>query len=114
MTVLYTQKVVLKTMWRKLQKIELFGHIISNKQIAINPKRLERLVNMPSQNYQILAEPLIKLTRKDQNWNWTTECEQAVVEIKQVIIKSTFINLPTSNTPFHINVDASNYAAGWE
>ena len=38
-----------------------------------------------SQIISEIASPLRKLTRKDQEWNWTEECDQAFNKLKKII-----------------------------
>ena len=79
------------------------GYLISNKGVEADPSKIEAIVKMPSptdvsgvkqfcEMVQYLArflpnlandlEPIRKLTRKDEEWNWSAECKAAIQIVK--------------------------------
>ena len=52
------------------------------------------------------------LTKKDQPFNWTTECQQAFEELKRCFTEEPVLIMPDQTKPFQIECDASKYASG--
>lgn len=57
------------------------------------------------QNYKIIAQPLIKLLKKE-SFEWNPE--QAFQSLKTAITSSPILRLPQFEDPFTIETDASN------
>lgn len=93
----------------------LLGHIVSSKGIYIDPKRI-RVINelkplvdrkgvqsffgkinfvwrfIP--NYASIFKPITKLLRKDQYFEWTSEVQKKIVNIKDTIVSSPVMVSP--------------------
>lgn len=63
-------------------------------------------------SYSHLARPLNDLTKKDLQWDWTTECENTFKTIKQRFSEAPVLMMPDPNKPFLLATDASKYATG--
>lgn len=63
-------------------------------------------------NFAELTQPLNKLTRKNTKFEWTKECENAFITLKNNLIKPPILAYPNFTQPFRITVDASKVACG--
>ena len=52
------------------------------------------------------------LTKQDQEWKWTKECQNAFEEVKRRIASEPVLIIADPNKPFEIETDASDYALG--
>jgi hypothetical protein len=52
------------------------------------------------------------LTKKDQPFNWTTECQEAFNMLKQKFSETPVLLMPNPEKPFTIESDASKFASG--
>ncbi|MGZ3748746.1 MAG: reverse transcriptase domain-containing protein [Pseudobdellovibrionaceae bacterium] len=128
----------LRPNWEKCKflypELDCFGHIVTKNGVRIDPTRLERLKGIKKlgnvhdvrlflglccvyyrfiKNYAILAEPLIRLTRKDVPWRWTSKEIEALESLKKSVINATFLSIPRADLPFRIRMDSSDSAAGY-
>ena len=62
--------------------------------------------------YSRIAEPLIRLTRKDQPFHWTLECQHAFEQLKDALIKVPLLAKWTPGLETAIECDSSRYAVG--
>ena len=60
---------------------------------------------------EILA-PLLQLTQKDVEFNWTAECQQSFEEIKKILTSAPILRHADQSRQFILHADASNYAMG--
>ena len=59
-----------------------------------------------------LSGPLTHLLAKDVPWNWTRECAEACVKIKDLLISSQVMAHYDPHKPLVLAVDASGYGLG--
>ena len=63
-------------------------------------------------NFAHIANLLTQLTRKNQPFVWTEQCQQAFDTLKQTLISAPIPVYPNFSLPFELQVDASNTAIG--
>ncbi len=63
-------------------------------------------------NFAIIAEPLNKLTRKDEPWHWFSEQQHAFTELKTKLMESPILGYPNFKNTFILYTDASNHGIG--
>lgn len=63
-------------------------------------------------NYSQITTPLTDLLRKDVNFNWNTECQEAFNKLKNDLNRQLTLNFFDRNLPTKISCDASNSAIG--
>jgi RNase H-like domain found in reverse transcriptase len=63
-------------------------------------------------HFAMLARPLNNLTKKDKQFEWTTECQTAFDALKDKFGKTPVLLMPDSSKPFVIESDASKFATG--
>lgn len=119
-----------------LQKEILYlGHIISDKGVAPDPEKITTIQHFPTPqdaqavkrfvafanyyrsfipNFAHLSAPLNKLTRKNQVFNWTQECQEAFEILKTKLTVSPVLQYPdfSKNNTFILKTDASGVAVG--
>ena len=59
--------------------------------------------------YAEIARPLYALLVE---FNWTDKCEDSFEKLKQALITAPILRSPDWTKPFHVHIDASNYAIG--
>ena len=59
-----------------------------------------------------ICHPLTQLTRKNQPFTWTSECQDAFDLLKQKLISAPILGYPDFSLEFILHVDASNFALG--
>ena len=107
--------------------------MISSEGIAVDPKKIEAILNwkQPStvteirsflglagyyrrfvNGFSTLAAPMTKLTRKNEPFVWTDECEASFQELKNRLTSAPILTLPTTGGGFTIYSDSSNKGLG--
>jgi hypothetical protein len=115
------------------EKILFLGHMISKKGIQPNPALVEKIKNCPRpttktkvrsflglasyyrrfiRNFSGIARPLYNLTKHDEIFAWTEECEYAYDHLRNCLTSYPVVIYPNFNKPFSLHTDASNYAIG--
>lgn len=64
------------------------------------------------EGFSTLATPMTKLTRKNEPFVWTDECEVSFQELKKRLTSAPNLTLPTTGGGFTIYSDASNKGLG--
>jgi hypothetical protein len=59
-----------------------------------------------------MARPLSNLLKKDADWCWNTEHQDAFVAVKESLLHAPILALPDPDHPFSIVCDASDFAIG--
>jgi len=59
-----------------------------------------------------LARPLTKLTKKDKEFEWTMDCENALTMLIDIITSELVLKCPNPEKLFELEVDASTFAIG--
>ena len=61
---------------------------------------------------QKLLKPIYDLTRKDRNFIWGEEQQEAFEEIKRRLVKAPVLHMPNNEGRFHLYSDTIKFAAG--
>ena len=56
--------------------------------------------------------PLYRLSRKDEPFEWTDDCETSFQKLKQMLISAPILQFPDFTQPFILYTDASSYSLG--
>ena len=122
----------------KLQKCSFFkkhiqylGHLISDEGIQPLPEKLESIAKMPiPKNAKLvkqflglvgyyrkfvprfadISRILTKLTRKDQEFKWTPECDKCFHMLKDYLQEAPILRYPDPAASYTLYTDASKYA----
>lgn len=116
-----------------LDKVGFLGHVITGDGIAVDPKKIEAVEawSVPQsvaevrsflglagyyrkfvKDFSRIAEPMTKLTRKDEAFIWTEECQAAFEELKKRLTTAPILALPSGSGGFVIHSDASGKGLG--
>ncbi len=117
-----------------LKQIEILGHVVTADGIKTDPQKIEAVCNAPrpknvSQfrsflgtcgflmkfvpNYANLSEPLIKLSRQGQEWQWSSEAENANFQfLKKELVSEPCLAYFNINAPTFVISDASPVGLG--
>src|SRR4051794_25451824 len=113
--------------------VEYLGHVISDKGIQVDPKKIESIQSWPAPrnlhelrsflgltNYyrrfidgyakQITA--LNRLLRKDQEYIWTEDYDQAMKFLQDKMSNAPILIPADPTKPFEVTADASDFAVG--
>ena len=87
-----------------LPEVTYLGHVISAKGIAVNPERVQVVLDWTPpksvkqvrsflglasycrcfiENFSKVAKPLTELLKKDKKFEWTPKCEESFQELKR-------------------------------
>ena len=122
----------------KLQKYSFFkkhiqylGHLILDEGIQPLPEKLESIVKMPTPKnakqvkqflglvgyyrkfvprFADISRILTKLTRKDQEFKWTLECDKCFHMLKDYLQEAPILRYPDPAASYTLYTDASKYA----
>jgi hypothetical protein len=116
-----------------LDNVAFLGHTVTKEGIAVDPGKVEVVVNWvrPTNAHKVqsflglagyyrrfvegfsrLAAPLTRLTRKNEKFQWSEECEQSFQELKQRLVTAPVLTLPSGSDGFVIYSDASHKGLG--
>ncbi|KAK8951418.1 hypothetical protein KSP39_PZI003909 [Platanthera zijinensis] len=116
-----------------LSEIAFLGHIISQKEVSFDPKKIEAIKNWPRpttvsevrsflglagyyrrfiRDFSKIALPLTSLTRKGKGLVWTVECELSFEDLKDRMMIAPILSLPSGPDGFQIYSDASGQGLG--
>ena len=62
--------------------------------------------------FAAIAKPLHHLTEKTAKFNWSLQCEQAFIELKQHLTSAPILALPDFSQQFILDSDASDVGIG--
>jgi hypothetical protein len=116
-----------------LKEVPFFGHVISVKGIAIDPNKVQEVLDWKSlksvtqicsflrlegyyhwfiQNFSKIAKPMNKLLEKDARFKWSQECEEVFLTLKKLLTTAPILAQPDIDKPFDVYCDASGMGKG--
>ena len=63
-------------------------------------------------DFSTIAAPLYDLTRKESEFRWTTECQEAFDELKRRLVDEPILALPSDDRTYVLDTDASDFGLG--
>src|SRR4051812_38317216 len=111
-----------------LPEVTYLGHVISAKGIAVNPERVQAVLDWTPpesvkqvrsfiglasycrrfvENFSKVAKPLTELLKKDKKFLWTPKCEYSFQELKRRLTSAPILVQPDFTKDFVIYCDAS-------
>src|ERR1043165_4288703 len=116
-----------------LPEVTYLGHMISDKGIAVNPERVQAVLDWTPpesvkqvrsflvlasyvrcfvENFSKVAKPLTELLKKDKKFQWTPKCEESFQELKRRLTSTPVLAPPDTRRDFDIYCDASRQGLG--
>ena len=120
-------------------RLRYLGHIVSEKGITTDPKKIETVLNWPSpktimdvrsfmgftnyyrkyiKDYAKIARPLYELTsgenakKKRHNVEWTDRCQQSFKQLKERCSQCPVLAYANYKSPFILHTDSSTTGLG--
>ena len=115
------------------RKVEYLGLIVSEGQIAMDPAKVEAVLNWPAprrikelqaflgfanfyrrfiDGFSKRAKPMTALLRKDTPWSWGPPEQAAFDDLKTAFTQAPVLVMPDMAEQFTIECDASDFASG--
>ncbi|XP_008189838.1 uncharacterized protein K02A2.6-like [Acyrthosiphon pisum] len=93
---------------------------IKNAPVPVNVTQLKSYLGLLNYYHTFLSlsslsdvmEPLLSLSRKKSEWNWSSKCERAFIKTKDLIAEKSCLVLYNSNLPLVVATDSSSYGIG--
>ena len=116
-----------------LSEVTYLGHVISGKGIAVNPERVQVILDwtLPEtvkqvrsflglasycrrfiENFSKVVKPLTELLKKDKKFEWSPQCEHSFQELKRRLTSAPILVPPDFTKDFVIYCDASRQGLG--
>jgi len=116
-----------------LDEVQLLCHVISAQGISVDPAKIETVVKWERpqtvtevrsflglagyyrrfvEGFSKLVSPLTQLTRKDQPFSWTNECEVCFEDMKRRLTTAPILVIPDTAKTFEVYCDASYQGLG--
>ena len=115
------------------REVEYLGHIVSEKGIKTDPKKIEAIVNCPIpsskkqvksftgfcsyyrrfiQGFSSITKPLYRLTEKKTKFDWTDDCQKSFLNLKQALSTPPILASARTDLPSILDTDASDHGIG--
>jgi hypothetical protein len=111
-----------------LNQVVFLGHVISGAGIEVDPQKIKAIVNWDRprnvsevrsflgmagyyrrfvEGFSKIAIPLTQLTHKQTKFRWSEECENSFQELKNRLVSTPILTLPTEGHEYVVYCDAS-------
>ena len=115
------------------QEVKYLGFVINYEGLKVDPektravkeypkprtvKQLRRYVGMLSwyrrsiKDFAKIAEPLIRLTRKDEKFKWEKEQDEAFEKLKELLLGAPTLHRPVTDAEYFVHTDACDTGLG--
>ncbi|XP_027933807.1 uncharacterized protein LOC114189438 [Vigna unguiculata] len=116
-----------------LNEVQFLGHVISAQGIVVDPAKIETVVKWERpqtitevrsflglasyykrfvEGFSKMVSPSTQLTRKDQPFSWTDECEFCFEDMKRRLTTAPILAIPDTTNIFEVYCDASYQGLG--
>jgi len=116
-----------------LEEVQFLGHLISAQGISVDPAKIETVVKWERpqtvtevrsflglagyyrrfvEGFSKMVSPLTQLTRKNQPFSWTDECEACFEDMKRRLTTAPVLAIPDTTKMFEVYSDASYQGLG--
>jgi len=112
-----------------LNEVVFLGHVISEKGISVDPKKIEAVLKWErptnvteicsflglAEYYRrfIVASPMTRLTRKEVKFEWSKDCEASFQKLKSRLTSAPALALPKGQEGFVVYSDSSSKVLGY-
>ncbi|WVZ75668.1 hypothetical protein U9M48_023703, partial [Paspalum notatum var. saurae] len=116
-----------------LKEVSFLGHILSEKGVAVDPSKVESVLNWKQpesvteirsflglsgyyrrfiKDFSKTAKPMTSLTKKNAKYTWSPNCEEAFQSLKRSLTTAPVLAQPDVAKPFDVYCDASGNGLG--
>ncbi|WVZ76101.1 hypothetical protein U9M48_024103 [Paspalum notatum var. saurae] len=116
-----------------LREVSFLGHILSEKGVAVDPSKVEDVLNWKQpetvteirsflglegyyhrfiKDFSKTAKPMTSLTKKNAKYVWSLNCEEAFQTLKKLLTSAPVLAQPDVIKPFDVYCDASSNGLG--
>jgi hypothetical protein len=116
-----------------LNEVVFLGHVISDKGISVDPKKIEAVLKWERptnvteihnflglagyykrfiEGFSTIASPMTRLTWKEVKFEWLKDCEASFQELKSRLTSALLLALPKGHEGFVVYSDASGKGLG--
>jgi hypothetical protein len=116
-----------------LSRVKFLGHTISSEGIAIDPGKVQEVMDWksPTSVHQVrsflglagyyrhfilafskIAKPITELLKKDIKFKWSEKCEEAFLSLRKLLTSALVLAQPDHTQPFDVFCDASGTGLG--
>ncbi|WVZ80863.1 hypothetical protein U9M48_028305 [Paspalum notatum var. saurae] len=116
-----------------LKEVSFLGHILSEKGVAVDPSKVESVLNWKQpesvteiqsflglagyyrrfiKDFSKTAKPMTSLTKKNAKYTWSPNCEEAFQSLKRSFTTAPVLAQPDVTKPFDVYCDASGNGLG--
>ncbi|WVZ70258.1 hypothetical protein U9M48_018935 [Paspalum notatum var. saurae] len=116
-----------------LKEVAFLGHILSAKGVAVDPSKVEDVLNWKQpqtmteirsflglagyyrrfiKDFSKIAKPMTALTQKNAKFAWSPKCEEAFGTLKKLLTSAPVLAQPDITKPFDVYCDASGSGLG--
>jgi hypothetical protein len=113
------------------QEIKFLGHVVSDKQVKVDPERIAAILNYPALrnqkqlrlfletcnyhhrfiiNYSDYVTLLLGLLKKGTKWKWMPEMQISFETLRDKFANTIHLIQPDERQPYIIHTDASSKA----
>ncbi|WVZ76150.1 hypothetical protein U9M48_024148 [Paspalum notatum var. saurae] len=117
-----------------LKEVSFLGHILSEKGVAVDPSKVEDVLNWKQpeivteirsflglagyhrrfiKDFSKTAKPMISLTKKNAKYLWSPKYEEAFQTLKRLLTSTPVLAQPDVTKPFDVYCDASGNGLGY-
>ncbi|WVZ75917.1 hypothetical protein U9M48_023935 [Paspalum notatum var. saurae] len=116
-----------------LKEVAFLGHILSVKGVAVDPSKVEDVLNWKQpqtvteirsflglagyyrcfiKDFSRISKPMTALTQKNTKFAWSPKCEEAFGTLKKLLTSAPVLAQPDITKPFDVYCDASGSGLG--
>jgi hypothetical protein len=116
-----------------LKEVPFLGHVISAKGIAVDPSKVQEVLDWKSPkpvtqisnffglagyyrrfipNFSKIAKPMTQLLEKETKFKWSPQCEEAFLTLKKLLTTAPVLAQPDIEKLFDVYCDASDTGIG--
>ncbi|WVZ93252.1 hypothetical protein U9M48_039248 [Paspalum notatum var. saurae] len=116
-----------------LREVSFLGHILSEKGVAVDPSKVEDVLNWKQpetvteiwsflglavyyrryiKDFSKTAKPMTSLTKKNEKYVWNPNCEEAFQTLNNLLTSALVLAQPDVTKPFDVYCDASSNGLG--
>jgi hypothetical protein len=115
------------------EKIQFLGHVLSAKGIAVDPSKLQDILEWKSptivhqvrsflglagycrrfiSDFSKIVKPIMELMKNDVKFNWSPKCNEAFEQLKTLLTTAHVLAQPDIEKLFDVYCDASGIGIG--